>query len=147
MEQRMTAAQAMRRAVWRALEGSDAVRALVHGVGDGPVPRGGGGDGPGAVPGALVGQADATGWGTCDRAGAEVMVQLVLADRGPDADRLGALTGAAERAIEALAGSRADGWEVAAARVMRVRVERGADGARGGRSTARVAARLRCLVA
>lgn len=80
------------------------------------------------VPHAWIAEASGTDWGAKDRAGREVRLMLMLADRG-DAARLQALCTAAVAALTALPRP-IDGWDHAGPRVLRTRIGQRRDGMR-----------------
>lgn len=108
------------------------LRRLVHGIYDRPIPRA-------SPPYVVIGAVVTNDWGTKDRAGSELRVELRhVAVRGPDQGLVAARIGAV---VPTLRGAVA-GWDIVSARLLRTRS--GHD--REGQWSQSYDVRLRCLV-
>lgn len=127
----ISAENAVRRKALTVLASDAGLAAIVHGIFDGTPPRI-------TAPYVTIGAAEGRDWGTKDRAGREVRLTLTLVGVGSAMDDIAAAR--VEAAAAALRGA-ADGWSVAASRVVRTRFAFGRDG--GWRHD--VVVRCRCL--
>lgn len=115
------------------LGGDPLLRRLVHGIYDREVPRM-------SPPYVVIREVVAADWGTKDRAGSELRVELRhVAASGPD----GGLVAARISEVMPLLRSKAAGWEIASARLLRTRSSYD----RQGQWSQSFDIRLRCLVA
>lgn len=125
--------QAVRAKTLALLSGDEELAGLVHDVFDGVPPRA-------SAPYVSVGAAEASDWGTKDRAGREVRLTLVLTGAGSSLDDRAAAR------IEAVAGrlrGAAGEWSIIAVRMVRTRFAL----LRGGGWRHEIILRCRCLAA
>ena len=113
----MSAAEALKAALIAALDGHQPFAGTLNGVhAIAPVRA--------TPPFAVVGEMTARDWSTKTEAGRELRFAVSVFEEPERAERLAALTGAAETAIEAMARD-LDGWRLASLVFVRSRVVRG----------------------
>lgn len=104
-------------AIMAALEAHAPLAGAVTGVFDAPPVRG-------ARPYALIGDALLADWGTKDMAGREGRFAVTLHDLGERPERVRALLGEVDTAIEAMPRTLGDGWRIASLAFVRGRIVR-----------------------
>lgn len=98
------------------LEDDAALRRAVHGVYDRPTPRA-------SMPFVVIGAVGSGDWGTKDRIGSEVRVELRhVTATGPDEGLVAASIQALASGLRGIADSGSGRWEIVSARLLRTRI-------------------------